>query len=1437
MDRRWRRGGGYSGRGGRSGRGGWQGQTVYARNAAWKTWLEISVKLDRLPRDTNIFHIWKALEGKGCIKSVVLPNASRSAHAYVAFSPVPETAFWESGEVGLIVHDTYHSVPVTLQPRRSDPDRITIRLLRLDFGFMSQKLQMDIMKTVENPTYYPTLSCNVEFEKLEIHFYCFISDPRREDLTVHHHEELVGERESNNPTDFKIDLRFRHLKDVYLIDMDDDTWGLLISLKSPPIFWKRRRYENFSHMAESARWRDQDRWVRATDVSYAQDWSKEYPVSFQEPFSYIQVGKWTTYRLVFRKSETAVGWGFIKSALEDASVQISVLGINELTWQKGQPSALREMVDTPKSDTAKTELALLHDEGKVHLPFDIRYQLEAAISEGVFTEHSITIQFLWKLLEQYRTSKYMAKSMLEYVTNAGQRIYDPMEIFDDMDSKQYRSPVMIPPHCTWVRKVTITPSTIYLSSPVPETTNRVLRQYESSIDDFIRVQFTDERAEGRLYPHPDGDKNDGLFNRVYRTLRQGIMIGDRHFKFLAFGNSQIREAGAYFYCESEYQSCDDIRKWMGDFTHIKVVAKYASRLGQCFSTTRTPRGLSLGLSTEMIDDIESNGWCFSDGVGIISQWLADEITTQLGLFQNGKVPSAFQFRLGGSKGILVTWPQATFNRVLLRPSQDKFSSQTKKLEIIRASRFTVATLNRQTIVLLSCLGVPDEVFLEMTKDQLSAYTAAMSDAAVALKLLSRHIDENGITMAIARMIQDGFMTRGEPFIKAILELWRAWSMKLLREKARIVVEKGAFVLGCVDETHTLRGHQDAEEADTTHVRNRLPQVFLQVPQPGEPGRYQIITGVCVVGRNPSLHPGDLRVVEAVDVDNPDLKALRDVIVFPAKGDRDIASMCSGGDLDGDDFFVFWDPQLLPVMWNSPPLTHDGTIPKELKRDVNIKDIAKFFVEYMKNDSLSTVALSHLALSDQLPDGPMSEKCIELAELHSNAVDYVKTGQRVHVAEHLRPNRWPHYMERVPRKSYHSRTVTGQLYDLVSQVDFTPDFEGAFDERILRRYNLTDEILGKLRVLKAQYDMAMRQVMTQREIRTEFEVWSTFVMSRPRVGTEYKLQEDMGVVIRGLRDRFVTALAELSGVQHDERDMAALYPFIAAAYRVTWEEVQIALAQCRDIQIIAGRAIPKRTKNNMPLISFPWIFERELGHVATTSKELELPEMPTTPKITKVQSVEQAMKHIAATVDDIVTFHRGVKIFVATQRILDVDVPPFTTNQIVTGAPASTQGVTEGAKSDPAEIAEEDAGVGMEHDEVQEAENFSKPVASSISQKLIKISDEEDVKVGMEDKAQEAENAERSTGSSTTQTLVEISDKEEAKVTLEESIESGPVETTEQEDTKANIESDEVQEKNDFQEEDEEDDEVEEEEVQEEEAWAATALATLQKLVMTGDDED
>jgi len=642
---------------------------------------------------------------------------------------------------------------------------------------------------------------------------------------------------------------------------------------------------------------------------------------------------------------------------------------------------------------------------------------------------------------------------------------------------------------------------------------------------------------------------------------------------------------------------------MGDLNHIKSISRHASRLGQCFSTTRAINGTKVKVVE--IPDVKKGQYNFTDGIGKISRFLAQVIAVEMGLPNpSDDPPSLFQFRMGGCKGVLAVEPNSKIvgmREVHIRESQYKFAASHEGLEIIRYSSFATPALNRQLISILSSLQIPDRIFLDKLDLMLQNLEKAMVDEKVALSLLQKQIDPNQTTLAIAAIMRDGFMKAKDPFAISLLHLWRAWTIKALKEKAGIVVEKGAFLLGCTDETKTLRGHYNNVDS--------IPEIFIQVSQPAlkGPPQYQVIQGICIVARNPSLHPGDIRVVRAVDV--PALHHLKNVVVFAQTGDRDVPSMCSGGDLDGDDFFVSWDQSLIPSQWTYPPMDFETSEPLLMKHEqVTVDDITSFFVTYMQNDKLGAIATASLACSDWHKLGARSEQCIELARLHSIAVDYPKSGRPAHMPRYLRPPKFPHFMEskyRPKDQIYHSSKILGQLYDKVDRIDFRPHFTFEFDSRILDAYELSDQILQDAITLKAEYDSQMRRIMAQHEIQTEFEVWTTFVLSHAQLSKDYSFHEEMGRIKAQITERFQKLCYEKATANRFEtsqqqgatemkgRNFEDLGPFVAAMYIVTAREVKEAI---KSKKIDEGEAASGKV-SSMPLMSFPWLFPKELGKIA------------------------------------------------------------------------------------------------------------------------------------------------------------------------------------------------------------------------------------------------
>lgn len=102
----------------------------------------------------------------------------------------------------------------------------------------------------------------------------------------------------------------------------------------------------------------------------------------------------------------------------------------------------------------------------------------------------------------------------------------------------------------------------------------------------------------------------------------------------------------------------------------------------------------------------------------------------------------------------------------------------------------------------------------------------------------------------------------------------------------------------------------------------------------------------------SLLKGDIRKLEAVDIGT--FHNLKNVIVFPMNGPRPHPTEMSGGDLDGDTFWISRHPDLI-FQSNEEPFDYKGQEDeaKELQSQTDvthtIRDVCNFFGEYIAAD--------------------------------------------------------------------------------------------------------------------------------------------------------------------------------------------------------------------------------------------------------------------------------------------------------------------------------------------------------------------------------------------------------------------------------------------------------------------------------------------------------
>uniref|UniRef100_A0A1I8IQ63 RNA-dependent RNA polymerase n=1 Tax=Macrostomum lignano TaxID=282301 RepID=A0A1I8IQ63_9PLAT len=178
------------------------------------------------------------------------------------------------------------------------------------------------------------------------------------------------------------------------------------------------------------------------------------------------------------------------------------------------------------------------------------------------------------------------------------------------------------------------------------------------------------------------------------------------------------------------------------------------------------------------------------------------------------------------------------------------------------------------------------------------------------------------------------------------------------------------------------------------------ECFVRITDGGSP---LSLRGQVVVTKSPCYLLGDVRVLLAVtDEDKPGLAALNhlvDCIVFPVRGPRSHPSEISGSDLDGDQFFVCWDPDLLPLHQAEPYHYPAAEVPASVRPPTK-NDLIRHFASQNKFHAVtSEIDTLYKSWADSL--GPDCWQCCELGRLFSRAVDAAKSGELVSIDPKLR----------------------------------------------------------------------------------------------------------------------------------------------------------------------------------------------------------------------------------------------------------------------------------------------------------------------------------------------------------------------------------------------------------------------------------------------------
>ncbi|KAL8337689.1 hypothetical protein RB598_006535 [Gaeumannomyces tritici] len=610
------------------------------------------------------------------------------------------------------------------------------------------------------------------------------------------------------------------------------------------------------------------------------------------------------------------------------------------------------------------------------------------------------------------------------------------------------------PNLTNIFRAVVTPTRITLHGPEVETKNRVLRKHPGHQDYFLRVQFCDEGSRDLRFE--TGVSVERVYQRFKDVLLSGIRLPGRIYNFLGFSHSSLRTSSVWF-CAAfrdketgKLVNHKSIIEGLGEFGHIRCPAKLAARIGQAFSETPSVVPLS-GYSDILIkhvpDIYSADGRrCFSDGVGSVSEEMMRIIWAHVPMKKNA--PTCFQIRHAGCKGMLALDTTLSGKIIYFRDSMKKFDSiDQEDLEICdTGSKAIPLVLNRQMIKILEDMGADHKWFLKLQSYRLKELQAVTANAYNVQTFL--HTANVGQPISLGKFIYwahlNGMDYKKDPFLRGVVEALVLQELRLLKHKARIPVSKGKTLFGLIDETGLLREGQ----VYVTFASEKIPG-FQKPPRHSQS---------VIVTRSPALHPGDIQIVTNI-IPPPDhpLAAHRNSIFFSRHGSRDLPSMLSGGDLDGDIYNIIWDKEVLPKQ-RFHPADYSNAPPQDIGRPVEREDIVQHFVDFMKNDNLGAIATRHMILADQMVEGTLHPDCQKLAELHSTAVDFSKTGIPVDMKELPRTNRFrPDFLSPGPIANLHDKDEI--LMEQYRAPDPEEELEHGEPPRF--KYYKSGKILGKL----------------------------------------------------------------------------------------------------------------------------------------------------------------------------------------------------------------------------------------------------------------------------------------------------------------------------------------------------------------------------------------
>jgi len=873
----------------------------------------------------------------------------------------------------------------------------------------------------------------------------------------------------------------------------------------------------------------------------------------------------------------------------------------------------------------------LADLAESNLNFDIKYYIRVWLSHKKTTLFELSQGFLNRLekLDQI----VVEKTCLDIIKTPQSFYYNKSLVFEKffeivyeknkLNKKQWEKIEDVEKSLS-LKGVMITPNLIYYSIGLASLSNGILRsdKYKNETWKFLRVSFRDDKKQALYLPWK------AFGQRMENYLRCLPLLG-RNYEFLAFSPSQLRRGSLWMSLrennENQPSLAERIHRDIGDLTDIRVAAKYSARLGQLFSASFAsfliPYRSMIQLHPEKPSQYEN--YPFSEGIGKISMSLMDQIKHRY------KIPSrvsAIQIRLGTAKGVLVVDPTIKGDHICIRGSMIKWpeSSFWNSLDILNYSKYCPFYLKPQVILLLSFLGIEDQVFLDIQQE--SIRDLLQNNVTVNL---SRYLDNQTPFSQADKLLKYCFdkevNLESEPFLHGVSRVTMIRALMNVVDKKGIgpFVKRGALLFGVLDEYDVL-------EEDEIYVG-------ISLSNGEDKSDLEVIEGEVIITKTPCVYPGDIRKMKAVGKEKAQGRwhHILNCIVFPAKGKRPVTNMISGSDLDGDKFYVSWDKRLIPIETVEAMSYNVEDIPEDLKGKlwdkkgkVEIEDVLKHFETFRRNTIGQTINNYFSFMDEMLSSGKHKGEERELlleglkrkAQLFSLIVDYGKSGRLWNEMawrnERFKQPR-PCYMinrskEKPSQASLKSTSVVAKLAENIlerNQVfaerikQSSLEYKNGLPEVAYGRIKINQNMIVKgfeeylelaIDLLDIYYEQTLA-FLSFNGLKTEYEIYCAAFLKFIK-GTRYsnkshsdmeKLQEHCMAHIEALKEKLCILIKLKLGMNYEDQQVQR--KLASAVYIITYYNEECDIEEI--IKVVQGIANPEKFvfdyKKINQLLGLPW----------------------------------------------------------------------------------------------------------------------------------------------------------------------------------------------------------------------------------------------------------